>query len=429
MFPLTSEQQAKTKFHLGYNLATPAADHARIFRAMTQIPDEWTSGRVGDLIVACDGAYELTSLEAGTPATDLATSIEGDLDRTTSLLARDPYNRRLRAYVNQCNFLATTLGVRNYRDPEQAGVGLLLDGGMFINTLPGVKGDPGGIGETGPPGAGTSPRGAWDNSTTYALYDLVQYLGSAWVANTGNTNKTPGVDPEWDLLVAKGEPGNDGADGATGSVTAASGLTFTEDTEPATPSSNNLILYVDSADGLLKQKNDAGVVNTIGGGANTFADNVFRIQDNADATKQIAFEVSGIATGTTRTFTLPDSDGTIALTSNLSGYALKSPEINAQTGTSYSLVLEDAGKIVTMNNASANTLNIPTNASVAFPTGTVIEVWRLNAATTIDAGTGVTLNGVSAGNTTLSAAYAPATLRKIGTDTWLVATGGAASVA
>jgi len=39
-----------------------------------------------------------------------------------------------------------------------------------------------------------------------------------------------------------------------------------------------------------------------------FSDSAFRIQDNADATKQVAFEASGIATATTRTITVPDAD-------------------------------------------------------------------------------------------------------------------------
>tara|TARA_Y100001951_G_scaffold84075_1_gene73289 strand:- start:220 stop:801 length:582 start_codon:yes stop_codon:yes gene_type:complete len=51
--------------------------------------------------------------------------------------------------------------------------------------------------------------------------------------------------------------------------------------------------------------------NTGSAGSSTPADNVFRIQDNSDATKQIAFEASGISSGTTRTVTMPDEDVTL----------------------------------------------------------------------------------------------------------------------
>jgi len=39
-----------------------------------------------------------------------------------------------------------------------------------------------------------------------------------------------------------------------------------------------------------------------------FSDSAFRIQDNGNATKQLAFEVSGVATSTTRTITMPDAN-------------------------------------------------------------------------------------------------------------------------
>ena len=39
-----------------------------------------------------------------------------------------------------------------------------------------------------------------------------------------------------------------------------------------------------------------------------FSDSTFRIQDNDDATKQLAFEVGGVTAGTPRTITMPDAD-------------------------------------------------------------------------------------------------------------------------
>ena len=44
----------------------------------------------------------------------------------------------------------------------------------------------------------------------------------------------------------------------------------------------------------------------------TTKDNGFRIQDNADTSKQLAFECSGISGSTTRTMTVPNTDGTIS---------------------------------------------------------------------------------------------------------------------
>ena len=45
-----------------------------------------------------------------------------------------------------------------------------------------------------------------------------------------------------------------------------------------------------------------------------FNDANFVLYDNGDSTKNLQFQLSGITTGTTRTLTAPDADGTIALT-------------------------------------------------------------------------------------------------------------------
>ena len=49
-------------------------------------------------------------------------------------------------------------------------------------------------------------------------------------------------------------------------------------------------------------------------------------------------------------------------------------DTTADTTTAYTLVLGDAGKYVTLSNAASITLTIPTNASVAFDVGTVVNV-------------------------------------------------------
>ena len=69
-------------------------------------------------------------------------------------------------------------------------------------------------------------------------------------------------------------------------------------------------------------------------GSTEFFDNVFRIRDNADSTKAAAFQASGIAAGTTRTFTLPNADTTLVgidVTQTLTAKTLTSPTINTPT--------------------------------------------------------------------------------------------------
>ena len=70
------------------------------------------------------------------------------------------------------------------------------------------------------------------------------------------------------------------------------------------------------------------------------------------------------------------------------------PTQNAQTGTTYTAVLLDAGKTVTLSNASAVTLTIPAQASVSWADNTQLNFLNIGAGTvTITAAAGVTING------------------------------------
>jgi hypothetical protein len=90
---------------------------------------------------------------------------------------------------------------------------------------------------------------------------------------------------------------------------------------------------------------------------------------------------------------------------------------NAQTA-SYTLVLADSGKMVEMSVASANTLTVPPNSSVAFPIGTTLTVLQTGAGQcTLTAGAGVTVNGTP--GLKLRTTWSSATLIKRATDTWV----------
>ena len=86
---------------------------------------------------------------------------------------------------------------------------------------------------------------------------------------------------------------------------------------------------------------------------------------------------------------------------------------------SYTLVLADRGKLVEMNNGSANNLTVPLNATVAYPTGTQINILQTGAGqTTVVATGGVTINATP--GLKLRAQWSSATLIKRGTDTWVL---------
>lgn len=97
--------------------------------------------------------------------------------------------------------------------------------------------------------------------------------------------------------------------------------------------------------------------------------------------------------------------------------------LNEQTGTTYTPVIADQYQVLlTRSNASASTLTIPLNSSVAFATGATITVLNKGAGVvTISGAGGVTV--LSAGATAASptlAQYKSCALIKLATDTWYV---------
>ena len=99
-----------------------------------------------------------------------------------------------------------------------------------------------------------------------------------------------------------------------GVSTGHSGLTvgatqYAEDTGTITETSSTTTTLLGTAESATTIR-----VVKAGDSVTEFSDNTFKIKDNSDATKIAAFEASGITTATTRTYTLPDADGTVVTT-------------------------------------------------------------------------------------------------------------------
>lgn len=130
--------------------------------------------------------------------------------------------------------------------------------------------------------------------------------------------------------------------------------------------------------------------------------------------------------------TIPDDtdlvkDGASAMRTIGNGFddALAKLTLNAQTATYTAVLTDNRNKLVTMSVAGANDFLIPTNASVAFPIGSVINVIQIGAGqTTIKAVTSgtttISSTGASAIAPKLRAQYSAASCIKVATDTWYV---------
>jgi hypothetical protein len=120
-------------------------------------------------------------------------------------------------------------------------------------------------------------------------------------------------------------------------------------------------------------------------------------------------------------------DGALAMRTIGNGFddALAKVALNDQTATYTAVLTDNRNKLVRMNVSTANDFLIPTNASVAFPVGSIINVTQLGTgATTIKAVTSgtTTINSTGTVSTApvLRARYSAASCIKVATDTWLV---------
>lgn len=99
-------------------------------------------------------------------------------------------------------------------------------------------------------------------------------------------------------------------------------------------------------------------------------------------------------------------------------FIARAQTVNAQTGTTYTLVAADATKLVTLSNAAAVTLTVPQDSDATIAVGVYVDLLQLGAGqVTVVAGTGATLrtSGLTA---KARAQYSRLGVQKISANTW-----------
>jgi len=165
------------------------------------------------------------------------------------------------------------------------------------------------------PGAGEI---RFDNATVASVTNLAMDATSADTGNPDVSDLIASIDDgsndthEGYVTIRKsGTPATFACYSVTGAVTDSTGWLQVPVTHVASNGtiSNTDTLYISFV--RTGAKGATGATGPAGAGSDTPADNVFRITDQTDTTKRIAFEASGISTSTTRTITVPDNDITL----------------------------------------------------------------------------------------------------------------------
>lgn len=121
-------------------------------------------------------------------------------------------------------------------------------------------------------------------------------------------------------------------DRATGRTKVQKGLRITPAAgDLATPVDGEI--WYNSTMAKLRTRQNGASIDVVGGTSGTFLETAFTLQDDGDTTKQGKFQLAGLTTATTRTYTLPNATGTLVLSDAVQTLTNKTINLSSNTIT------------------------------------------------------------------------------------------------
>lgn len=264
-------------------------------------------------------------------------------------------------------------------------------------------------------------------------------VASGWAAIVGTTQSNMGVYTVYNdaltvLTVTTADPTNPRIDRVVATVQDAyysgayndvifqvvAGTPAGSPVAPATPA-NSISLATISVAAAATQINSGDITDT-----RTSVTTNLPVGDLTEVTAGTGITVTN-GTGPIPSVAIDSTVTTLTGTQTLTNKTLTTPKINlginSQTGTTYTTVIDDNGKLVTLANASSITVTIPLNSSVAYPVGAQINMTQTGAGqVTVQGAGGVTVvsTGATAATPKTRAQYSTLTAVQTATDNWLV---------
>jgi hypothetical protein len=261
------------------------------------------------------------------------------------------------------------------------------------------------------------------------------------VNSTIDSSIVEGVDDALGNLIAAGTGLTKSFDAQTRILTISADSTLATDTELSTAisdhnsDSTNVHGIADTSVLVVQSTIDALTTDDIAEGTNEYYTDAKAIAANAsaiatakseaiaDATSQVSAVIDSAPSALNTLNELAaalgdDANFASTVTTALDGKVASFTSINQKT-SAYTTVLTDRDKLVEVNSSSGVTVTIPTDASVAYPVGTSIDILQTGSGQVTIAGSGgVTVNATP--GLKLRTQWSSATLFKRATNTWVV---------